>query len=202
MERNLNAGMDAKLTAELKLEPRRSQIFVTVSMVGSIALAGFGCFLIYLEKSLWWAPFLFAGLIAAASVWAFGISHRNAEMHNPIASELTMSPDSVRLVTDPRLAEHSTFFSSMVDVFSALKSQKPLPSADALIDDKGQVIPGSAGDAKRATDAANSHAERLIRETAQSFDKMADPSPVLGQPVKASLDRFFDPGNINNDGRE
>lgn len=194
--------MDAKLSAGLELAPRRSQIFVTVAMVGAIALAGFGCFLIYLEKSLWWAPFLFAGLVAAASVWAFGISHRNAEMHNPIASELTMSSDTVRLVTDPRLAEHSTFFSSMVDVFSALRHQKPLPPADALLDDDGKVIPGSAEDAKKATDAANSHAERLIRDTARSFDKKADPSPILGQPARASLDTFVDPGNINNDGRE
>lgn len=199
MDTKASVALDAAIKSNVDISPKRSQIFVTVAMTGSILLAGFGCFLIYLDRDLWWAPFAFAIIVAAASVWAFGISHRNAEMHNPIASQLTMTPDGLRLVTDPRLAEHSTFFSSMVDLFSALKNQRPLPPADALIDDQGNIIPGSGEAAKKATDFANDFAKKLVDETLAAFVSREGCKPLPKEEAPQGLSQDNDLSHVGTD---
>lgn len=203
METKVSAALDAAVKTNLEIAPKRSQIFVIIAMLGAFLMAGFGCFLIYLERGLWWAPFVFSVIVISAAVWAFGVSHRNAEMHNPIASELTMTPDGLRLVTDPRLAEHSSFFSSMVDIFSALRNQKPLPPADALLDDQGNVIPGSAAAAKKATDFANDLAKRLIDETLVAIMNREESKSLNSQAVPPNLGQETDLSHVGtDDGRD
>lgn len=164
-----NTSFESKVSADVNIAPRRSQIFVSIAILGVILLALIGCLLIYVEKDLWWVPFVAGGLLALPAFWSFKISHTNAEMYNPIASELSVTDEGIRLVTDPRLAGHSTFFSSMVDVFSALRYQKPLPPADALLDELGNIIPDSGDAAADATARANELAEQMVAESMAAF---------------------------------
>lgn len=169
MESGASVGVNTKVNADVNITPRRSQIFVTLAIGGAICLALVGCALIYAEKNQAWVPFVAAGGLCGAAFWAFKISHTNAEMFNPIPSEVTFSDAGLRVVTDPRLVGHSSFFSSMADVFSALQHLKPLPPADALLDDKGVIIPGSEQAAADQTAKANKQAEQMVADSLSSF---------------------------------
>lgn len=179
MDSNSSVNAEIKASAEVKITPHRSQIFVSLAMAGAVILACLGCFFIYQDKAIWWPPIGLALLLGGGAFWSFKVSHANSEMFNPIASELSLKADEIRLVTDPRVVEHNKLFGSLASVFTALQHQRPLPLADALLDPSGVEIPNSKEAAAAATQLANEAAELRIAET---LEALTCPATVIGSP--------------------
>lgn len=167
--------MEAKVTgtvdANVALLPRRSQIQVFVYGAAAVVFALIGCVFLWYEKDTWWVPFLVFLVFLAAGMVCFFASYQSSELHNATATEVTISNQQVKVVADPRLPGHTDLFRSFATVFTALSNQKPLPAADALVNDRGEVISGSEAEAIAAVDLANKKASQLITETLSVFSE-------------------------------
>lgn len=169
--------MEAKVTgtvdANLELLPRRSQIQVFVCGAAAIVFALIGCLFLWYEKANWWVPFLVFAIFLVAGMICYFASYQSSEMHNASATEVTISNQRIKVVADPRLPGHTDLFKSFATVFTALSNQKPLPVADALVDEKGNLISGSETDARDAVDSANKEAAHLVSETLSLFSEFS-----------------------------
>lgn len=174
--------MESKITgtvdANLALLPRRSQIQVFVYGAAAIVFALIGCLFLWYEKASWWVPFVVFAIFLIAGMVCFFASYKSSELHNATPTEVTISNQQVKVVADPRLPSHTDLFRSFGTVFTALSNQKPLPTADALVDANGNVILGSECEAHAVVDAANTEASHRVTETLSLF------ATVSGETVK------------------
>ncbi|ETK15691.1 hypothetical protein H096_26728 [Pseudomonas sp. FH1] len=162
-------NVSGSVEAKIKVSPLRSQIQVFVYAIAAIVFASLGCFFLWHEKVFWWVPFLVSVIFLVVGLICFFVSYKSTEMYNAVPTEVIVTNQHVKISADPRIPQHREFFQSIASVFTALSNQKPLPQPDALVDELGNVLPGTEKQARASVDEANRQASNLVKDTLRTF---------------------------------
>lgn len=161
MEPKISGNVDAKVG----IAPRRSQIQVFVYGTGALLFALICCLFLWYGKPQWWVPGIISFTFLISGMICFFASFRSSELFNAGRTEVTVTQNQMSVSADPRLPGHSDLIRSVTEVFTALSHQKPLPYADGLVDEQGNVINNSEAQARAVIDSANAEAAHRVNHT-------------------------------------
>lgn len=162
-------GVEGKFETTVSLAPQKSQIFT----VGCLALSGASllasCAFLWAAKAGWEVPLAGSFLFGVAGFSCWLLSHRNSELSGGKVTQLTADDKSMTLTFDPRNQPTK----QMLLMFSAhaesMAFRERLPRSQGLLDDSGNIIKDSEGEANLQIEQLN----LLVNEQAERLERLA-----------------------------
>ncbi|QXI03680.1 hypothetical protein HU718_016720 [Pseudomonas tensinigenes] len=171
---SINGG----IKADISLVPQKSQIFVVLFAVASIGCLATGFAFIWFDKAKWELPFWAAiatGLVAFVS-WC--LSHKNSDMAEGHATKITMNAQEMSVIVDPRTVIPKNLMQHFSNFLVSVSNRAPLPQSSGMIDESGNVIDGSVGEAAIAIRNANDQATRQTEDLVRMFGELPKANPL------------------------
>jgi len=180
-----NVEVSADISAKLSLNPKLSQISIIISLFIS-AISYLSSFVFIWNAKNWIVPCLVGTLFLAVSCVGWWRSQRAIDMSNSTPTELT-GINGVKIFTDTRAIESNNAVNNLSKIMQVIAHRSPLPEANGLIDNNGNVIPNSI-------DASNLVINKINEENSSSSETIekllfSNQSHILNLPVDNELEK-------------
>ena len=187
-------GLSSKIRTSVNLSPAGSHV-VIVSLVGVDALCFLSAFIFIWHNKNYWPPFGVACALLLIIAFLWLRSHRHID--DGSSSPLVLSKkegDTSTKISIPLRGMHQRQLAALYErMLSTFQNRKPLPEPDGLIDDEGQPVPDSVGEARQQVEAVNHEWERVV-DTLENrpsfspqFEEGAQPASIVA-PEPSQLD--------------
>ena len=180
-----NVEVSADISAKLSLNPKLSQISIIISLLIS-AISFLSCFVFIWNEKNWVVPCLVGTLFLAVSCIGWWRSQRAIDMSNSTPTELT-GLDGIKILTDTRAIESNNAVNNLSKIMQVIANRNPLPEANGLIDDNGNIVPNSA-------EASNQVVNNINSENLKSSDSIRNlifenQKHILNLPIDDEIDK-------------
>ena len=183
-----------KFSESLKIHPIGSQVVIVVlSLVLAMCLY-YGFRFLELKSEDIWVPFIAAAVLLISIIYLWLKSHKNVDA-GPVTSSRFMAQidDQIVLIeTDPRTLESEDNISLFERILSTVRHRRSLPEPAGLVDDNGEPVPNSKGEAETIVKHSNERVDRMRRLVLSLFDKYAENNddilPIHDLPEKSEAE--------------
>lgn len=162
-------NVSAAVKAMLSFTPEKSQIFVVISSLISLACFSVSFAFLWAEKERWEVPLICGSLILLVSFIAWAISHRGAELAGGESTEIRLTSTELYLKTDTRNEVDKSILQGISEHISVIVNRQPLPVPAGKIGVDGSVIAGSEDLAKLEVERLNKLASEQLAKVGEVF---------------------------------
>lgn len=180
-----NMEVSADISAKLSLNPKLSQISIIISLFIS-AISFLSGFVFIWNGKNWVVPCLVGTLFLAVSCVGWWRSQRAIDMSNSTPTELT-GINGVKILTDTRAIESNNAVNNLSKIMQIIAHRNPLPEANGLIDNNGNVIPNSVDASNQVINKIN--AENLSVSDAIEKLLFANQGHILDLPIDNEIEK-------------
>lgn len=166
-------GFDAKFS----IVPLKSHSFLVALLFVSIFCLAVGFYFLWNEKGYAWVPLCVGVGLSAAGVFGWFSSRHEVDMEGAVTTEIA-NVNGISVKTDSRSLSSQETVNNLEKLILAMNHRIPLPHANGLVDDLGNPIPNSDGEANRVVDSINSD----VRENMSLVGSLKNIKERLGGP--------------------
>ncbi|HBY1513291.1 TPA: hypothetical protein MIQ52_000389 [Klebsiella aerogenes] len=171
-----DATVPFSANAAVNVDAKKSQSVIVILGIIAGILCVIGSFLIYVDKSLFWVPFLAAAVSLFACVCLALLTHRNTDLAgaHPTVIEVT-GAGVFKFVTDPRVEVASKSIAPLVTILANMHS---LPQASGLLDENLNPIPNTEAEAVAKVEIINTAAQEACADALSSLSPLPTPEHI------------------------
>lgn len=180
-----DASVSLNANAAVNVDAKKSQSLIVILGIISGLLCTIGCFLIYVDKPLFWVPFCAAAITLFSAVFLAVLTHRNTDLAGAHPTMIEVNAAGVvKFVADSRIDVASKGLVPLVTVLGNIHS---LPQASGLVDKNLNPIPNTAQEAIAKVDAINIAAHQACNDALNSLTPLPS-TDALSVPVVEILE--------------
>lgn len=171
-----DATVPFSANAAVYVDAKKSQSVIVILGIITGILCVIGALLIYVDKPLFWVPFLAAGITLFACVFLAVLTHRNTDLAgaHPTVIEVT-GAGIFKFVTDPRIDVASKSIAPLVTILANMHS---LPPASGLLDENLNPIPNTEAEATAKVEGINTAAQEACADALSNLSPFHAPENI------------------------
>lgn len=133
--------ISANIGAEIKISPKRSQIFVSILAIigGGSLIVGF--YFLWKKPYISWVPILIGLALIGVSYKGWNDSRENIDLADGDPTTIRYDEHSFEVTTDSRSLLQPNVLTIFENLFSILGRRMPLPDPDGLVNPDGTLDP-------------------------------------------------------------
>jgi len=184
---SLESKVETNLSAKLLLKPELSQISIIVLLFIS-GSSFFSSFYFSWHGKTWWLPAIVGTLCLCVAGIGWWKSQRAIDLGNSSPTEIS-DCNGLRVITDTRAIESKNAIKNLAKIIEAVSLRQPLPHADGLLSDSGEIVTNSGDEGRRLTEEINRVIEKKGVELEQSCIDVqrGDAEKVIIPPVEEKI---------------
>ncbi|MEJ1366290.1 MAG: hypothetical protein RPU42_14540 [Candidatus Sedimenticola sp. (ex Thyasira tokunagai)] len=179
--------LETNLSASLQLKPELSQISIIVLLIIS-GLSFLTSFYFSWHEKSWWLPAITGIVCLIFSGVAWWRSQRAIDLGNSFPTEVSGN-NGLRVTTDTRAIESNNAINNLAKIIETVSVRQPLPPADGVLSEKGEILRNSENNGKKATEKINELIKKKEIELGQSCINIQreNAEEVIVPPVEANI---------------
>ena len=163
---SLESKLETNLSASLQLKPELSQISIIVLLIIA-GLSFLTSFYFSWHDKAWWLPTITGIVCLISSGVAWWKSQRAIDLGNSSPTEISGN-NGLRIITDTRAIESNNAIKNLAKIIETVSVRQPLPPADGVLSEDGEILKNSGNDGKKATEEINELVKKKAIELEQS----------------------------------
>lgn len=159
---------NAEVRANVDVRPHRSQVFLVAMVILAAVAMVLGAILLSSDKNIGLVFLLASVVIVAWCFKAWNKSQSDVDLDKAHPTQVVL-PDGTKVDTDSRLLKSKEGVAGLLEMLSGVLHRVPLPPAEGIINQDGDIVPDSTEAAAKLTKQINDATQSMTNDLIDEF---------------------------------